>query len=162
MDLKHLRETDENVVILPGAKVNGDVTFGPDCSVWYNAVLRGDACPIRIGEGSNIQDNAVLHSGKSATILGKGVTVGHGAIVHGCSVGDNTLVGMGAILLDGALIGKNCLIAAGSLVAPRTVIPDGSLVMGSPARVKRPLTEAEIEKNREDCRHYMELKELYR
>ena len=162
MDFKTLRETDENVVILPGAMVNGDVTFGPNCSVWYNAAIRGDAGPIIIGEGTNIQDCAVFHSNDQPTVIGKGVTVGHGAIVHGCTIGDNTLIGMGAIVLDWANVGSNCVIAAGSVVTPRTVIPDGSMVMGSPAKVKRPLTDEEIAENAHMAQHYAKLKELYR
>lgn len=162
MDYNVLRETDENVVILPGAKVNGNVTFGPGCSVWYNAVMRGDQAPIVVGANCNIQDNCIFHSGKNPTTLGDGITVGHGAIVHGCSVGDNSLIGMGAILMDYAVVGKNCVVAAGSVVPSRTVIPDGSLVMGSPARVKRALTEEEIEQNRKDSMHYVKQRELYR
>ena len=162
MDLKLLRETDENVVILPGAKVNGDVTFGPDCSVWYNAVLRGDACPIRIGEGSNIQDNCVVHGDSVHGVeIGKNVTVGHGAIIHGCKIGDNTLVGMGAIVLNGAVIGKNCIIGAGALVTQNTVAEDGSLLIGSPARAKRMVTEAEMQHSLENARHYVEEGKAY-
>lgn len=98
MDLRVLRETDENVFIFPGAKVVGDVTFGPGCSVWFNAVLRGDSGPIILGKGCNVQDNAVFHGdGETPTVLGDGVTVGHGAIVHSCAIGDRTLVGMGRL-----------------------------------------------------------------
>ncbi len=162
MDLKTLRQTDENVVILLGAAVMGDVTFGPDCSVWFNAVLRGDGKPIVLGEGCNVQDCAVLHSEKHATVLGDWVSVGHGAIVHGAVVGDNTIVGMGATLLDGAKIGKNCLVGAGALVPGKTDAPDGSLVLGNPARVARPLTEEEIAGLRKNAEHYAQLKERYR
>ena len=97
MDLKTMRQSDDTVMIFPGAVVVGDVTLGPGCSVWFNAVLRGDGKPITIGAGANIQDNAVLHSEACPTVLGEYVTVGHGAIVHGCTVGDNTIVGMGEI-----------------------------------------------------------------
>lgn len=163
MDLKTLRETDENVVILPGAKVSGDVSFGEGCSVWYNAVIRADTNCIRIGRNVNIQDNVVLHSGRDYPItLGDGVTVGHGAIVHGCTVGDNCLVGMGAILLNGVVLGKNCIVGAGALVTGRTVIPDGSMVLGSPARVVRPLTQEEIDGIRKGNDQYVSMKELYR
>ena len=162
MDLKTLRQTDNDAVILPGAAVMGDVTLGPGCSVWFNAVLRGDGRPIVLGEGCNVQDCAVLHSEKHATVLGDWVSVGHGAIVHGAVVGDNTIVGMGATLLDFAKIGKNCMVGAGAVVTGKLDAPDGSLVLGSPARVVRPLTEEEIAGLRKNAEHYTELKEMYR
>ena len=135
MDLRTMRQTDEQVVILPGAAVVGDVTLGPDCSVWFNAVLRGDGEPIVAGRGCNIQDCAVLHSDKSPTVLGDWVFVGHGAIVHGAQVGDRSIIGMGATLLDGAKIGKECLGGAGGLVTGKMDAPDGSMILGEPARV---------------------------
>ena len=162
MDLKTPRQTDENVVILPGAMVVGDVAFGPGCSVWFNAVLRGDGRPITVGAGTNIQDGAILHSDKFPTTLGEYVTVGHGAIVHGCTVGDNTVVGMGAILLNGARVGKNCMVGAGAVVTGKTDAPEGSMLLGNPARVARALTPDEIAGLRESAEHYMELKEAYR
>ena len=162
MDLKTMRQTDGDAVILPGAAVVGDVRFGPDCSVWFNAVLRGDGKPITLGRGCNVQDCAVLHSEKHATVLGDWVSVGHGAIVHGAVVGDNTIVGMGATLLDGAHIGRNCMVGAGALVPGKTDVPDGSLILGNPARVVRPLTQEEITGLRANAEHYAELKELYR
>ena len=162
MDLKTLRQSDDTVVILPGAAVVGDVTFGPDCSVWFNAVLRGDGKPITLGAGVNIQDNAVLHSDVYPTVLGDYVTVGHGAIVHGCTVGDNTVVGMGAILLNGARVGKNCIVGAGAVVTGKTDAPDGSMLLGNPARVVRLLTPEELSGLRKSAEHYVELKEAYR
>ena len=162
MDLKTLHQSDENVVIFPGAVVAGDVSFGPGCSVWFNAVLRGDGGPISAGRGCNFQDCCVLHSDKGPTTLGDYVSVGHGAIVHGASVGDNTIIGMGAILLDFAKIGKNCLVGAGSVVTGKMDAPDGSLVLGNPARVVRPLTQEEIAGLRRNAEHYVELKEMYR
>ena len=162
MDLKTLRQTDDTVVILPGAAVVGNVTFGPDCSVWFNAVLRGDGQPISLGRGVNIQDNAVLHSDVYPTVLGDYVTVGHGAIVHGCAVGDNTVVGMGAILLNGARVGKNCMVGAGAVVTGKTDAPDGSMLLGNPARVVRALTSEELAGLRRSAEHYAELKEAYR
>ena len=162
MDLKTLRHTDDTVVILPGAAVAGDVTFGPDCSVWFNAVLRGDGKPITLGAGVNIQDNAVLHSDIYPTVLGDYVTVGHAAIVHGCTVGDNTVVGMGAILLNGAKVGKNCIVGAGAVVTGKTDAPDGSMLLGNPARVVRALTVEELAGLRKSAEHYVELKEAYR
>lgn len=162
MDLKTLRQTDDDVVILPGGAVVGDVTFGPDCSVWFNAVIRGDGKPITLGRGCNVQDCAVLHSDVFPTVLGEYVTVGHGAIVHGCTVGDNTVVGMGATVLNGAKIGRNCMVGAGAVVTGKTDTPDGSLLVGSPAKVVRPLTDGEIAGLRENAEHYIELKEAYR
>lgn len=162
MDLKTMRQTDEDVVILPGAAVVGDVAFGPDCSVWFNAVIRGDGKPIVLGRGCNVQDCAVLHSDVFPTVLGEYVTVGHGAIVHGCTVGDNTVVGMGAIVLNGAKIGRNCMVGAGAVVTGKTDAPDGSLLVGSPAKVVRPLTDEEVAGLRRNAGHYIELKEMYR
>ena len=162
MDLKTMRQTDQDAVILPGGVVVGDVTLGPDCSVWFNAVLRGDGQPISLGTGVNIQDNAVLHSDVFPTVLGDYVTVGHGAIVHGCTVGDNTVVGMGAILLNGARVGKNCMVGAGAVVTGKTDAPDGSMLLGNPARVVRSLTTEELTGLRRSAERYAELKEAYR
>ena len=153
----------KSALVLPGAVVVGDVTLGEECSVWYNAVLRADEAPIVVGWGSNVQDSAVLHTTTGhPLVLGRDVTVGHGAILHSCTVGDNTLIGMGAIVLDDAVIGKNCIVAAGALVTGRTVIPDGSMVMGAPAKVRRALTEEESAATAENARVYRELKEGYR
>ena len=163
MELKTLWETNEDVVLLPGARVSGAVTMGKGCSVWYNAVIRGDEEPITVGENTNVQDNAVLHTTDGAPlVVGSGVTVGHSAILHSCTVGDNTLIGMGAIVLDGAVVGRNCLVGAGALVTGGTVIPDGSMAFGSPAKVIRPLRPEEIEHNRINAQAYARRKELYR
>lgn len=161
--MKKTHETDENVLILPGAQVVGDVTFGKDCSVWYNAVIRADGAPVTVGAGSNIQDCAVLHTDVGhPVVLGEGVTVGHSAIVHGCTVGDRTTVGMGAILLTGCRVGKDCIVGAGALVTGKTVIPDGSMALGSPAKVVRPLTEAEIDELARHGKDYVAMAEEYR
>ena len=163
MDLKTLYQTDENVVILPGAKVNGDVTFGHGCSVWFNAVIRGDENSVRIGENPNIQENATIHTGiLGPVVIGNGCNLGHHAILHSCTVGDFCIIGMGAIVLDGAVIGSNCIVGAGALVTKGTAIPDGSMVLGSPAKVKRPLTPEEIEGIRHNTFSYVEKKERYR
>ena len=162
MDLKTLRQTDGNVVILPGAAVVGNVAFGPGCSVWFNAVLRADDRPITIGGGTNIQDGAILHSDAFPITLGEYVTVGHRAIIHGCTVGNNTTVGMGAILLNGATVGKNCIVGAGALVTGKMDIPDGSLALGNPAKVIRPLTAEELAGLRASAEHYIKLAEAYR
>lgn len=148
---------DESVFIAEGAIVKGNVTMGPDCSVWYNAVMRADRGSITIGKGTNVQDNAVVHLETGYDVaLGDYVTVGHGAIVHGCQVDDNTTVGMGAILLNGCKVGKNCIIGAGALVTQNKVIPDGSLVMGCPGKVVRQLTEEEIASNKANALAYVQ------
>jgi len=134
----------EGVFIARGAILTGDVTLGDFSSVWHNAVLRGDINRIVVGHHTNIQDNAVVHlECELPCLLGNYVTVGHAAIVHACTVGDETLVGMGSVILDGAVIGRQCLVGARALVTPRTQIPDGSLVLGSPAKVVRQLTSEE-------------------
>src|SRR4029077_6322878 len=123
-----------DVFIAHGAVVLGDVTIGDHSSVWYNAVLRGDINRIVVGHHTNIQDNAVLHlADEFPCVVGNWVTVGHSAIVHACTVGDECLVGMGAVILDGAIVGHQCLVGARALITPRTKIPDGSLVLGAPA-----------------------------
>lgn len=154
-----LRASDDDVLICEGARVAGDVILGKGVSVWYNAVLRGDEGAIVVGEDTNIQDGAVLHE---ETTVGKGCTIGHNAIVHGCTVGDNVLIGMGAVVLNGARIGDDCIVGAGALVTGRMDAPAGSMLLGSPAKVVRPLTEAEIEGNRESARGYLHAAELYR
>lgn len=153
------KQYDESVLLAEGARVSGDVTLGREVNIWYNAVLRGDDGAIVVGEGTNIQDCAVLHE---ETTVGRGCTIGHGAIVHGCTVGDNTLVGMGAIILNGARIGSNCIVGAGALVTGKMDAPDGMMILGSPAKVVRPLTEAEIESNRVSAQGYLEAARRYR
>ena len=138
------------------ATVVGDVRLEDKVSIWYGAVLRGDSGTITVGEGSNIQDNAVLHERVS---VGRDCSVGHGAIVHGCTVGDNCVVGMGAVILNGAVIGKDCIIGAGALVTGKMNAPAGSLILGNPAKVVRPLSEEEIAGNRANARHYVQLAE---
>ncbi len=147
----------ETAFIAPGAVVKGNVTLEENASVWYHAVIRGDRDFVTVGRGSNIQDNCVVHVEEgNPVILGEHVTVGHGAILHGCRVGDNSLIGMGAIVMDGCVIGKNCIVGAGALVTPNTVIPDNSLAVGSPARVKRQVTAKEAESNLQNAALYVE------
>lgn len=151
---------DSSVYLAPGARLTGAVALGGQVSVWYNAVLRADTAPITVGAGSNLQDGCILHVNPGHPVeVGRGVSVGHGAILHGCSVGDDTVVGMGAILLDGCRVGKGCIIGAGALVTGGCEIPDGMLAFGSPARPIRPLTPQEAEHNRENARHYRQLAE---
>ena len=142
--------------IAPTAAVIGNVILGDGASVWFSAVIRGDNEPIRIGARSNIQDGSVCHSdpGSSLTI-GASVTVGHNATIHGCTIGDGTLVGINAVVLNGAKIGKNCVIAASSLVPEGMEIPDGSLVMGVPAKIRRELSEEERELFSHNADHYV-------
>ena len=147
-------EQKTKAYIAPGAVVMGDVVLEEDVSIWYNAVLRGDSGTIRVGRGTNIQDNCVIHE---KTVIGEYCTVGHGAIVHGCTIGSNTMVGMGAIVLTGAVIGENCLIGAGSLVTGKMNAPDGSLVLGNPAKVVKPVSEEQLEDIRKDALDYIRL-----
>lgn len=133
-------DTARALFVAPNATVLGDVVLGPQSSVWYGAVLRGDINEIRVGEGTNLQDNAVVHL---ADEFGAWCTIGHAAIVHGCTVGDECLIGMGATLLDGAQIGDRCIVGANALVPQGMVVPAGSLVYGSPAKIIRALAPGE-------------------
>ncbi len=142
------------VYIAPNATVVGDVTLGENVSIWYGAVLRGDHGAIVVGDGSNIQDNCVLHE---HTVIGKNCTVGHGAIVHGCTIGDNTVVGMGSIVLNGAVIGENCVIGAGALVTGKMVAPAGSVLLGNPAKVVKQATPEMIAGNAKSARDYIQM-----
>ena len=158
MAYKRFTTTDE-YLICEGAMVSGDVTLGRGVNIWYNAVLRGDEGAITVGDDTNIQDCAVLHE---ETVVGKGCTIGHGAIVHGCTVGDNTLIGMGAIVLNGAKIGNNCIVGAGALVTGKMDAPDGSMILGNPAKVVKTLTPEQIEGNRQSAIGYCHIAEAYR
>ena len=149
-------EIDAQAVIAQGAVVLGDVTVKKDASIWYNAVVRGDRSPILIEEGTNIQDLCVLHVDENDPLtIGRNVTVGHGAILHACTIEDGALIGMGAIILNGAVIGKNSMVAAGALVTSNTVIPEGALYMGNPAKFRRMLSEEEIAANRKQAEDYV-------
>ena len=145
---------EKSYYVAPGAVVTGDVELGEHVNIWYNAVLRGDSGTIRVGTGTNIQDGCVVHD---ATTLGKFCTVGHGAIVHGCTVGDYCLIGMGAIVLNGAVLGDCCMVGAGALVTGKMHAPAGSLILGSPARVVRSLTEEELAHLKENAENYIRL-----
>ena len=138
------------------AQVMGDVHLGAGVSVWFNTVLRGDNDPITIGEGSNIQDGSVLHTDEGVPLtIGKRVTVGHMVMLHGCTIGDESLIGMGAIVLNGARIGRRCLVGAGALVTENKEFPDGSLIVGNPAKVVRQLTEEQMEGLKRSAQGYM-------
>ncbi len=137
----------ENVFIAPNASVIGRTTLGDDVSIWFGAVLRGDIAEVRVGRGSNIQDNSVLHVGDDdPCIVGEEVVVGHKVMLHGCTVENGCTIGMGAIILNKAVIGERSVVGAGALVTQETIVPPRSLVLGSPARVKRELTDAELRK----------------
>ncbi len=139
------------------AEVMGNVRLGEDASVWFATVVRGDCESISIGAGSNVQDASVLHADiGQPLVIGERVTVGHQVMLHGCTIGDESLIGIGAVVLNGARIGKNCLVGAGSLVTEGKEFPDGSMILGSPARVVRQLTPEQIEGLRTSARHYME------
>lgn len=146
-------------LIAEGAVVVGDVTLGRGVNIWYHAVVRGDDGAVTVGDDTNIQEFALLHE---ETTVGRGCTIGHGAIVHGCTVGDNVLIGMGAVILTGANIGDDCVVGGGALVTGRMDAPAGSMILGNPAKVVRPLTAEEIEINRVSARHYLHLADGYR
>lgn len=153
---------DSSVFIADGAKVVGDVKLGNECSVWFNAVVRADNHNIIIGEGTNIQDNAVLHVDEADILsIGRHVTVGHSAIVHGCTIDDNCIIGMGAIIMNGARVGKNCIVGAGTLITENKIIPDNSIVVGSPYRILKEVTDADIEKIENSALHYIRLAKKY-
>lgn len=158
MILKHQNEVPNihnDAYVAPNATVIGKVTIKEKASIWYNVVLRGDYNSIDIGKYTNIQDNSILHiSHEYPTILGDYITVGHNAIVHACTVGDNCLIGMGSIILDGAKIGENTIIGAGAMVTSEKEIPSGVLVLGSPGKVIRKLTDDEIQGIKDSAMHY--------
>jgi carbonic anhydrase/acetyltransferase-like protein (isoleucine patch superfamily) len=145
------------VFVAPSAVIIGDVHIGEDAGIWFGVIVRGDVNYIRIGRRTNLQDGTIVHvtSGTHPTLIGAGVTIAHGVRLHGCTIGDGSLIGIGAILLDGVDIGAESLVAAGSLVVPGTRVPPRSLVAGSPAKVKRPLVEAELDMLRSLATRYV-------
>jgi carbonic anhydrase/acetyltransferase-like protein (isoleucine patch superfamily) len=155
---------DATASVHSSAQVIGDVHLGAQCSVWFNTVIRGDVHHVRIGARTNIQDNSTVHvtGGRWPTIVGADVTVAHGVILHGCTIGDRCLVAIGAIVLDGAEIGEECMIGAGALVTPGTRVPPGHLLFGSPARIVRPLTSEERDRARATATKYVRYAEQYR
>jgi carbonic anhydrase/acetyltransferase-like protein (isoleucine patch superfamily) len=140
-----MKSIDKSVFVADGARVIGNVEIGKGSSVWFNAVIRADSNKVKIGESTNVQDNAVIHTSKGLGVqIGDNVTIGHGAIIHGCTVKNNVMIGMGAIVLDGAVIEEDCIIGAGALITQGKVIPKGSLAFGNPMKIVRELTEQEI------------------
>lgn len=163
VDQIYVPTVDPTAFVASDADLLGRVRIGADCSIWFHAVLRAEEADITVGPRSNIQDGCVLHVDCDAPLtIGSDVTVGHGAILHGCTIGNNTLIGMGAIVLNGAVIGNNCIIGAGALVTQNTVIPDNTLVLGSPAKPVRTLTQEQAAKNTESSAHYVRETEAYR
>lgn len=145
---------EKKFYLASGAVVTGDVELGDQVSVWHNAVLRGDSGKITVGDRTNIQDGCILHE---KTDVGADCTVGHGAILHGCTVGDGCLIGMGAIVLTGAVLEEGCLVGAGALVTGKTHAPAGSVLLGSPAKITKTLTEEQIAAQKQDALHYVTL-----
>lgn len=153
---EHMPEVADSAWVAESAEVIGRVSLGEDVSIWFQAVLRGDSDTLTIGRGSNIQDGSVLHADTGfPLVLGENVTVGHQVMLHGCTVGDNSLIGIGAVVLNGARIGKNCLVGAGSLVTEGKEFPDGSLIMGRPATAVKELRPEQIAGLAASARHYV-------
>ncbi|MCE5220631.1 MAG: gamma carbonic anhydrase family protein [Clostridium sp.] len=154
---------DNELYIAETAVIIGDVTLKKNANIWFGAVLRGHESPIVIGENTNIQENCVVHANYgNNVVIGEGCTIGHGAIIHGCNIKNNVLVGMGAIILNGAKIGNNTIIGAGSLVTQNKEFEDGVLILGNPAKVIRKLTEEEIEENKKACLSYLEVSKEFK
>ncbi len=155
-------EINDNTVIFPGAHVICDVELEENVSIWYGAVVRGDVAPIKIGKNSNVQDNCVLHTTKGKPLsIGENVTIGHGAVVHGCTLEDNVLVGMNATILNGAHIGKNSIVGAGAVVSEGKEFPEGSLILGVPAKLVKECNQEQIESIKENADHYVRLSKEY-
>jgi carbonic anhydrase/acetyltransferase-like protein (isoleucine patch superfamily) len=146
----------DKIFIAQGAVVTGDVTINENVGIWYNATVRADSDSVFIGKNTNIQDNCVVHTAHGYPVhIGDGVTIGHSAIVHGCTIGNNTMIGMGSIIMNGAKIGNNCIVGAGALVTENTVIPDNFVVFGNPAKIKRQITPEEIASNKKNAEIYV-------
>ena len=160
---KKLTTDNEDYWIAPDANVIGSVHISKDASVWFNCTLRGDNEPILIGEGSNVQDGSIIHTdpGFKCTV-GKFVTIGHMVMLHGCEIGDGSLIGIGSVILNGAKIGKNCIIGAKALITENMVVPDGSMVLGMPGKIKKQLTEEEQMMPALNAHHYIENYKKYK
>lgn len=155
-------DTEKACFIAENAVIAGDVTLGEDSSVWFGAVMRGDDESITVGRNSNIQDNCTVHCTKSYPVkIGENVTVGHNAVIHGCEIGDGSLIGMSATVMNGAVLGKNCLVGAGALVTENKVFPDNSLIMGVPAKAVGLLSDDDAENMLKNAAHYVEKAKKY-
>ncbi|MBR51711.1 MAG: gamma carbonic anhydrase family protein [Gammaproteobacteria bacterium] len=160
---KHLKTDGDNFWIAPSAWVIGNVILEKDASVWFNAVLRGDNEPIIVGAGSNVQDGAIIHTDPGFICnIGKKVTVGHMAMLHGCEIGDGSLIGIGSVVLNGAKIGKNCIIGSKALITEGMIIPDGSMVLGIPGKIKKTLSNDEQSVITFGADHYIEKYKQYK
>ena len=160
---KTMQSVNGDYYVAPGAQVIGSVRFGRGVSIWFNCVVRADNDWIDLGDGTNVQDGTIIHTDKGAPLtLGSNVSVGHRVLLHGCTVGDTTLIANGAIVLDRVSIGRECLIAAGTLVPPGKVIPDRSVVMGAPGKIVREVTQQDLEMNRYIAEHYQARGRYYR
>lgn len=156
LENKKIKNSGENWVA-PNATIIGDVTLDKNSSIWFNATIRGDIENIHVGEGSNVQDGSVLHTDPGYPLkIGINVTIGHLVMLHGCSIGDNSLIGIGSVILNNAKIGNNCIIGANSLITENKKIPDNSLVIGSPGKIIRKVTDDEINLISENAKHYQE------
>jgi carbonic anhydrase/acetyltransferase-like protein (isoleucine patch superfamily) len=154
---------DATAWVAPNATLIGDIHLAANTSIWWNATLRGDNDPIRIGENTNIQDGSVLHTDEGIPMnIGANVTVGHLVMLHGCTVGDGSLIGIGSVILNRAVIGKNCIVGANTLIPEGKVYPDRSLIVGSPGKVVRELTDDEVAKLEKSAKHYVANAERYR
>lgn len=158
-----LPQIADDAYVAPTATVIGDVSLAPQASVWFGAVLRGDVEQLTIGRGTNIQDNSVLHADPGAPlVLGDLITVGHMVTLHGCHVGNHSLIGIGAIIMNHARIGARCIVGAGALITQGKNFPDGMLIVGSPARVARPVTDEELTRMARGAQRYIDRAQLYR
>ena len=154
---------DDSALVMENATIVGDVTISKDCSIWYSAVLRGDEAKIFIGERTNVQDNATIHSDNGIPVnVGSDVTIGHNAIVHSCTIGNKTVVGMGSVVLNEAIIGEGSVIAAGAVVMARMIVPPYSMVAGTPAVIKKVYGSEIADKNEENAQEYVRLISKYR
>ena len=153
---RHVTDLEREIFIAQDADVMGDVAIGQRSSIWYHAAIRAEDAPVVIGSESNLQDGCIVHTDEGFPVsIGDRVTIGHGAIIHGCSIGDGSLIGMGSIILNGAKIGKRCMIGAGALIPQGMEVPDGHLAFGSPARVRRALKEEELAELEADAETYV-------
>jgi len=154
-------KSDENLTILKGAIVLGNIEYGKDCSIWFNSVIRSEG-HIKMGDMCALEDFSMIHSGETETIMGNGCVLGHGATLHGATLGDNVLIGINSTVLDGAKLGNNCFVAAGSLVTGTMDAPDNSFIMGAPARVVRPVTEKQIAYIKAAAENYAKMAKEYK
>ena len=154
--------TGERIFIAPSSNLIGQVQLADDVGIWFNATLRGDIEPIIVGRGTNIQDGTIIHTDAGyPTILGENITIGHNCVIHGCTIGDGTLIGMGSVVLSGAKFGKNCLVGAGALVTGKMDVPDNMLVLGNPARIIKTLDADMIANNHKNSAGYVSRKDEY-